>query len=677
VSLPGPDGTLWALGLIVFGAAVGVVGEAIRQLLASRVPLFATVDPFERVLVDLYLGGAALYLLAWSPPGLFYTATLPVAVLLAVLGLWIAGLQRAASPERSHGIPVGLHLGWRLVAIAAALLLFAIELAAAEAAPTGNTYDSGLFTAYSALLISHHTLPTSLLPIVGQPLPYPQGSTVWFASAQLLFGLPPARTPVLVTPLFLGLVPIAGFVVGRRWFSSEAGGAAVALLLTFVASWTRVMVGGSNDFVVAFPLTLLLIAWLPGWWRSTLPGWGSTLAFGLMAGCLASLNPVGAEVVLAAALFGRLAARPSLGKAWADWSARWTGAVVVTVACVAPSLWVELSLVGASGVPGTGSAVMAYGVTGSQLVGLLDPFLFRPSDVGLSPFPWLRAELAVLLVLGVVGWLYRAYWSDRAEVGAGPGLAPLALGTAAGAGILLEWAASFGNPWAVGLARLSSPSELSVLLFAVFSLVAAAPLADVFRWLESSAPEPNRIAPRSRWRWDRSPPETRAVAIVASLLVLVPGIAVTATSFPPYLAQEYRQFGNVSDSDFALLDWSTGHLPSGARVLAAPGSAAQFLPGYDGDVVLLYPVTVFGVSTNADYQLLLTELPNGTLDARGTAALDALAVSYIAVTQANNVLWLPFSPTPIAAEPRASIVFHQGDAYLFTWAAAPVAPAGL
>ncbi|MCI4330535.1 MAG: hypothetical protein L3K19_01645 [Thermoplasmata archaeon] len=667
MSLPGPDGILWPLELLVFAASFGVVGEAVRQLLARYAPLLATVDPFERAIVDLYLGGAVVYLIAWLPPGLFYAATLPVVVLASVLGLWVASLRREPTSAGPYGIPIGFHIGWRSVALIAALLLFGIEVVAAEGAPTGNTYDSGLFTAYNALLIAHHSLPTSLLPIVNQPLPYPQGATVWFASAQLLFGLPPARTAVLVTPLFFGLVPIAGFVLGRRWFARESGGAAVALSLALLASWTRVMVSGSNDFVLAFPLALLLFAWLPGWWRPALPGWGSTLAFGLITGCLATLNPVGAEVVVAGAVIGRMVVSPGLGRGWGGWSARWGISTLVSAACVAPNLVIEVTRVG-SGVAGTGSAAIPYGVSAPQLVGLLDPFLFRPSDVGLSPFPWLRFELVILLGVGSLLLIRRALSADPQEAGPGPGTASLAIGAAAVAGLLLEGVSVGGNPLIGGVARLSSPSELSVLLFTAFSLVAAVPLAGLFQVLERGPSGSTALRPPGLWRWERSAPETRGVALAVSALLLLPGVAITATSFPPYLTEEYRQFGNVTAGDFALLGWASSNLPAGARVLAAPGSAAQFLPGYDEDVALLFPVTLYGESTNADYQHLLGELSAATLDPSGVSALNDLGVEYVAITQANNVLWPPFSPLPFETEARASLLFHSGDAYVFQWA---------
>ena len=54
---------------------MGVVGETIRRIAARHAPILAAIDLFERVVLDLYLGGFALYVIAWLPLGWFYPAT--------------------------------------------------------------------------------------------------------------------------------------------------------------------------------------------------------------------------------------------------------------------------------------------------------------------------------------------------------------------------------------------------------------------------------------------------------------------------------------------------------------------------------------------------------------------------------------------------------------------------
>ncbi|HTT25695.1 MAG TPA: hypothetical protein VMH90_01865, partial [Thermoplasmata archaeon] len=155
------------------------------------------------------------------------------------------------------------------------------------------------------------------------------------------------------------------------------------------------------------------------------------------------------------------------------------------------------------------------------------------------------------------------------------------------------------------------------------------------------------------------------MAVAGVLLLVLPGVAVTATSFPSYDAMLYDSFGNVTASDFAMLDWAGAHLPDGARVLVAPGSAAGFLPGYAPGAVVLFPM-IGGARSNGSYELVVGELDNGTLDAAGERAMANLSVGFVAVTGANSQLYEPFEPFPLLDDARYSVIFQEGDAYLFS-----------
>ena len=99
-------------------------------------------------------------------------------------------------------------------------------------------------------------------------------------------------------------------------------------------------------------------------------------------------------------------------------------------------------------------------------------------------------------------------------------------------------------------------------------------------------------------------------------------------------------------------------------MLVAPGSAAGFLPGYSPGAVVLFPM-VDGTFVNASYAILVRELTNGTLDPTGESAMSSLSVGFVAVTEANSILYPPFLPTPLLDNPSYTQVFHDGDAYLF------------
>lgn len=677
--VPGPNGAAWAVSLLIAAAAAVVVGEVARWAVGRLVPSWRKLDPIERLLLDFYLGGATLYAIAAVPVGAFD----PVVIFaLPVLALGAILLREWARSRRPNEEPLARRLARIrrpaiLVALASALVLYLLELAIALPIGTGNTFDSSLLTTYTALLLQHHAIALSFRPYASLGILYPQGTTVWLGWTQSIFGLPPARSSLLVTPLFLGLAPLGGFVLGRRWFGTDRGAVAIAIVLAFLGPGTRAMVGGSNDFVFAFPLVLLLLGQSVQWVRSRPPPVAEAVAFGLLLGYSAAMNPVGAEWVFVALLVAGALARPRFGAAGLAWMGRWSLALGSALVPILPTLVVLGRGWGSPGfVPGAASppAGSLSGLTSAQFVGSIDPYLFRPTDVQLSAVPLLRLELAVLLTLGLALLLFVG---RRSALGRYLETARLLTvsGVIATVGLLgVLWIDGRGFGPADAFARLSSGAELSGWLFNLYGVIAALPLVLA---LEAIA-FPRRLLPcpapaevpwaRSPWslpgRTGRSSP--KAIPWAIALAVIVPGVALTPTALPGVLTTLYEDFGNVTTSDFMLLEYAGTHLPPGARVLVAPGSAGEFLPGYASNIVLLYPLVPGWTWINASYRLLVSELTNGTLDAAGLGAFSALLVGFVAVTGNNTVLWPAFSPAPLLADPSGfPVLFHSGDAYLF------------
>jgi hypothetical protein len=674
--LPGPSGVPWALGLLAWAVAAAVVGEFVRALAARKVAAWRELDSIERVLLDFYLGGATMYLIAAVPVGAFVAPVvfgLPIIAGVGLLALLMA--ERRGRVVRNVMRPfASLVRPAALLGLGSALALFVFELAVALPVGTGNTYDSGVLTTYVSLLLQHHTIPLSFQPYAPVALAYPQGTTVWLGWAQLVFGLPPARTSLLVTPLFLALAPLGGFVFGRRAFGSDRAAVALALVLAAIGSWTRVLVGGSNDFVFAFPLVLLLAGQSFGWLRGATPSLPNALAFGVLLGYSAALNPTGAEWLLPSVLLAGLLVRPSFSGAPVRWLGRWAAAALAALLALIPSLYVlgqgwrdGGTTLGSPGPP----AGVPVGINSSQFIGRIDPYLFRPSDVWLSPLPLLRLEIAILLTLGVGILLIVRRPSALATY-----LEPFRSFVAAGAAVAIAliavlWLASSGFGPAVDFAGISNSAELSIWLFTLYTFVAGIFLIVLlehvtahYRRFRVLTPPPPTVRDRRRPVDLGGPRGVLPIALV--LVILVPGIALTPTELPTALNPLYRDFGNVSAADFALLAYTGGHLPAGARVLLAPGSAAAFLPGYDTDVVLLFPMVPGWQWLNRSYTLVVSQLTNATLNASGLSAMASLEVQYVMVTGANTVLWPPFSPAPLLADPGVfTTLWNEDDAYLF------------
>ena len=666
---------MWSVELLLWAAGAAVLGELVRGAAARWVALWRDLPTIERGLIDFYLGGAVVFLVAALPIGAFVP---PVLFGLPIAAAVLVGIREIAAARRRPR--VGRTGGWwpsPTVALGAAvaLALFLYEVAIALPVGTGNTYDSSLLTTYVALLLHHGSLPFSFAPYAPTGLLYPQGSTAWIAWVQVLLAPPAARATLLVTPLFLGLAPLGGFAFARRVFGTDVAAVGTAVFLAVLGSWTRVLVGGSNDFALAFPLVLVLAGEAVAWTAPASLRLTDAAAFGVLLGYSAALNPVGAEWLLPTVLVLGVLATGAQARALGRWFVRWLVVAAASWLALLPTLyvlalgWNSPGLTPGAAGPPPGTRV---GLDAGGFVGGIDPYLFRPTDVWLSPVPVLRAEIAVLLTVGLALLVLAGMSPPIARY-----VAPFRRFAAVAFGILVAllgvlWGAATGWGPAVRFASLSSAAELSIWLFTIYGMIAAIPLLLLLEHARPPNPRP-LAAPRPR-RTVRSasgratgPATGRAtIAFALALVIVVPGAVLTGTSLPPALSGLYRDFGNVTADDLALLGYAGSHLPPGARVLVAPGSAALFLPGYATNLVLVYPMVPGWMWINASYELVVDELTHATLDASGLAAMAALDIGYVAVTGWNTVLWPPFAPGPLLADPAEfPVAFHAGDAYLF------------
>jgi hypothetical protein len=477
------------------------------------------------------------------------------------------------------------------------------------------------------------------------------------------------------------VTPLAGFVLGRRLVGSSAAGAGFALALAWLGPATRALVGGSNDFVLALPLVLLLAAHATAWAGKEPPALWDAVGFGLLVGYAAVVNVVGAEWLLPALVVLAAVSRPAFGGRVLAWIVRWTVALTAALAAGAPSLYVLVSarfapssLTGALSAP----ASTPVGIGLSQFVGSIDPFLFRAGDIELSPIPLVRIELAVLLVLGAVALLWLAIERPREDRFARFDRWTVAVGVSIVAWLGIQLGAGVpGSPLRV-FAFVSSAAEFSLGLFTVYGLIAAVPLVLALEQL----PAPGRAGSRRAAGRGHAPPRGlgRAFAPVAlAVIVIVPAVVLTPTSLGQVLSNTYADFGNVSAADFQLLDYASDHVPAGTRVLVAPGSAGEFLPGYAPGIVLLYPMAPGWSRVNASYLLVVQELTNGTLDGSGRAALASLEVDLVVVTGNNTVLWRAFWASALLgpggpSSPTFPFDFHDQDAWIFNVSACRLPP---
>ncbi|MDE1837920.1 MAG: hypothetical protein KGJ23_15065 [Euryarchaeota archaeon] len=649
-----------------------------------------TLSLLERVLVSFYAAGGILFTLSYVPMELFLRARLPF--LLVGLGAvgWAAwgarGILRRGDPGAARA-PLLASGRWILgkkdrvpVLLVGLLFLFLLgfEILLVGSRLLPNSFDGSVQTDFVSLLLSQGNSPRTLEPIAPMGVVYPQGSAVWFGSATALFGWSVPQSPVLLPPLFMALSVPAFYGWGARLFgpgtaSGREGGLIFAAGGALLLSWPRFLVGGSYDFLFAIPLFLVMLGWYMDPTSRSVLGWRAVALLGLGVGVMASLSPVPAEFLVAFVAVSGLARHPaSLPRGlWAATQALPLAGFGLLFS--APSLggmarwWNYPGHILAPGGGPSPPTPPAPSATGT-FIGLTDPFLFRPQDVWLSPFPLVKVEIAVLLFGGLLlvlhamtrreprGFPPRAV-SVQVSLGMGVGIALIGLGTLGGVSSPIVGAAS----------AVTSVGEISIILFLMYGALALLPMIAawkaVMRLTAPTRPSPvadgsnpvrergaARIVPGRRGRKGRplGPGMTgRLSTLTLALILVVP--MVTAGAETLVGAQAFYGDGilhplsNDSDADISMLQWAAASLPVCSGVLVAPGSAGQFLPGYAPDLRVVFPMNP-GPQGNFSYERAVSYLSSGNYTAAVRADLVALGVTEVMVTPRTNILWRAFAP---------------------------------
>lgn len=722
------------LELLLFPLLLVPLGEGLLWLLEQARGAGLGLSWVERGILAFYAAGAVFYLLAYLPIGLLTRSGAAEALLVGAAAGWLLWGWRAThrlgrgSWATALTVPTGgstdAALTWPRFVRSPYLPLFllflfvlAFEVLVVGSEPSPNTYDGSIQAMYATLLLAHGSAPLSLQPIAPMGVIYPQGTAVWMGVASALFGWPTVLAPTLLPPLFMALSVPAAYAWGARAFGREAGRAArgglvFAASTALLVSWPRFLVGGSYDFLFSLPLFFLALGWLSDRRTRTPLVWDDVLLLGLGLGVMASLSPVPVEFFLALLLVTELA-RPGVG--WGN-GAAWAGRTAVVAGLAA--LFELPSLVGISrwwSYPGhvltpTGGPYVFHASTASALgtfVGLVDPFLFRPLDVWLSPFDLLKGELAILLAAGLFLVVLRFAGSEGLPFRYVPKRVGRHLLSGVLIGVLVVLVLELGaaaSPTFKSVSELTSAPELSILLFVFYGAFAALPMVAAaedlrrrFRPSAASVPVASaqegavaarltRARRRAQVRASRSgafpghPVIDRSALLgVVSLLVLAfplgSGAAVTLLQAPAYLETGILdKLANVTPDDLAMLQWAAGSLPSCSSVLVAPGSAGVFLASYDPSIRLLYPMDP--MPRNYSYQHAVAELQAGNYTSSVRADLLALEATEVVVTGQSNVLWEPFELTAFlgsgdfvllypSAASGAGLGVPGGDAYVF------------
>ena len=645
------------LELLFFVFCLSALGEPWRMLIRKFTGLFKGLDFLRVFLLDVYLGGFLLYVIAIVPLHLFSAVVLYVITLVSIVTVVLLHRRRlkdALSPALSH--PVTLLKKRPSLELALILVIFAFSLVT-QTYPLndlllGSVRDTGIHSLFVQVLIENRQVPVTLEPYLSEGIIYPQGFTPMVAYSVFIFGYTAPQAVLYVTALFNVLAVLGAYFLGKTLPLPEKlkMGLCLAFVFAFVASWPKYITWGSNALVASFPFYFVCLSLFPFLVKGKL-NVRTILAVGLLYGYLSVLHLQVYEALIASlfVLWVYMIIKRERGR----WLRFGYLAAITSVSLVVLSPFIMRQLTFYS------NPYHNIGVPSDVEMPIPQPSL----STVISTAKWLFENLAVdpvlkgasfaLVLVGVVVILALRRKSSSIQTSQ-----LLKLGVATLLGELL-----------ISLFAAVSPGTLpfypqQLLLYIPMYLFFAAIIYPLYDLLFSSL---SRKAVPKTIEFEPKTEQVLVGAISLMLLIALFGTFVyQSVAFDAgRLYGSYSVFGVTTEQDLQLILWIRDNLPANATILVDNFQSGAFIPSIASRKAV-FPS--FGSSTSASYQKLVSLLEEDVLN---TTTLDLMKHFNITDIYSGSGIspwdgWMhKWDPRLFLGNPQFTLMKNFGNAYLF------------
>jgi hypothetical protein len=244
-----------------------VLGEPWRMLIRKFVGLFKSLDFLQILVVNVYLGGFLLFIIAIVPLHLFSATTLYAITILSGILVFSfhwrkikKAIQKLSSRTRfsfqnHHSIEI------ILVAFMFLFSLF-IQTSPFNYLLFGSVRDTSIHSLFTQVLIENKQIPETEHPYSAAGIVYPQGHTPIIAFSTFILNYSPPQAVFYVTALFNALTILGAYFLGKTLSEKGYMGLSLAFVFAFVASWPKYITWGSNALVIGFPFYFVCLSFL-------------------------------------------------------------------------------------------------------------------------------------------------------------------------------------------------------------------------------------------------------------------------------------------------------------------------------------------------------------------------------------------------------------------------------
>jgi len=634
------------------------LGEPWRIILRKFVGLFKNLDVLRILILDVYLGGFLLYIIAIVPLHLFSATMLYATTFVSILIVFWLHWKKFRNATQNLRLSLKNfsfqnHYSFELILIVVIFLFsLVIQTSSLSGLFFGSVRDTSVHSVFVQVLIENKQVPMTLQPYLNEGIVYPQGFTPMVAYSVLVLNYSPPQAVFYLTSLFNALTILGVYFLGKTLSLSrkEYVGLSLAFVFAFVASWPKYITWGSNAFVASCPFYFICLSLFPFITKERL-NVKAIFAIGFLFGYLAVLH-LHAYEALIASLFV-LWVYAALKREKNRWRRLLNLVVISGLSLLILSPFIYRVLVFYQ------YPYHNIGVTADAEIPIPQPSL----SLILTGVKWFLENLASKIFLKIASFALFfvsisiiVRFRKKKFFSGTSGLIKLGIATLLGESLVFIFAA-------INFSDLPFYPNPLLLYFPIYFFIAAINLP-LYHFFSSY------LSRKILAKTNETKLKTRKLLVSAISFMLLVGI------YSPFLYQSivldvgeihggYAVFGVTTMQDLQLILWIRENLTKNATILVNNFQSGSFIPSI-ANCKALYPP--FGSSYSVSYQELVAWLEKNSLNVTAMDLMKHFNITNIYVGSGVSP-WddgkHQWNPKLFLGNPNFKLVKNFGNAYLF------------
>ena len=258
-----------AFQLLFFMFCLFALGEPWRIILRRFTGIFKSLNFLQILVLDVYLGGFLLYIVAIIPLHLFSAITLYAITLVSIVVVFLLHWRKLRNAVQNLYLYTKKfsfqhnHSFELMLVVLMFLFSLIIQTSPLNDLFFGSVRDTSIHSLFVQLIMENKQIPVTAQPYLDEGIVYPQGFSPIAAYSVLILNYSPPQAIFYLTAFFNALTILGAYFLGKTLSKKWNLGLGLAFVFAFVAPWPKYITWGSNAFVVSFPFYFVCLSLLP------------------------------------------------------------------------------------------------------------------------------------------------------------------------------------------------------------------------------------------------------------------------------------------------------------------------------------------------------------------------------------------------------------------------------